>query len=129
VATNDYGLPFSQIAVLTTHRHRDALLDSQPEGCPLVRWEQRRDAVLCETVQRTKGIERTAIVLVDMSGDPDRTLLYVGVSRAVASLTLVGPPGLAHAAGVAPGVRATGRTGVGAAARRCEVLPRGRSRG
>jgi len=108
--TTDYGVPFSQIAVLTTRTDtRDALLDGQPDGCPLVRWEQRsEDAVLCETVQRTKGIERTAIVLVDMSGDPDRTLLYVGASRAVASLTLVGPPGLAHAAGVAPGARAMG---------------------
>ena len=31
------------------------------------------------------------------------TVLYIGASRAVASLTLVGPPGLAHAVGVAEG--------------------------
>jgi len=97
-----YGIPFSQIAVLTTHTNlRDALLDGQIEGCPLVRWADRsEDSVLCETVHRTKGLERTAVILVDMSGEPDKVLLYVGVSRAVSVLRLVGPQALAHAAGV-----------------------------
>ena len=97
--------PFSQIAVLTTHTNaRDALLDGPIDGCPLVRWADRsEDAVLCETVHRAKGLERTAVILVDMSGEPDKVLLYVGASRAVSVLRLVGPPGLAHAAGVAPG--------------------------
>ena len=74
------------------------LFRSQFDECPLVRWEDRsEDAVLCETVQRTKGLERTAVVLVDMSAEPDRTLLYVGVSRAIASLTLVGTKALQEA--------------------------------
>jgi hypothetical protein len=100
-----YGIPFSQIAVLTTHTNvRDSLLEGAIEGCPLVRWVDRsEDAVLCETVQRTKGLERTAVILVDMSGEPDNVLLYVGVSRAVSVLRLVGPPGLAHALGVSVG--------------------------
>ncbi|HRB03078.1 MAG TPA: NERD domain-containing protein/DEAD/DEAH box helicase [Ilumatobacteraceae bacterium] len=97
-----YGIPFSQIAVLTTHTNlRDALLDGQIDGCPLVRWADRsEDSVLCETVHRTKGLERTAVILVDMSGEPDKVLLYVGVSRAVSVLRLVGPQALAHAVGV-----------------------------
>lgn len=100
-----YGIAFGQIAVLTTHTNiRDALLTEPIEGCPLVRWTDRsEDAVLCETVHRTKGLERTAVILVDMSGEPDKTLLYVGVSRAVSVLRLVGPQALAHSVGVAPG--------------------------
>jgi hypothetical protein len=100
-----YGIPFSQIAVLTTHTHeRDSLLDGPIEGCRLVRWADRcEDGVLCETVQRTKGLERTAVILVDMSGEPDPMLLYIGASRAVSVLRLVGPPGLAFASGVPAG--------------------------
>lgn len=68
--------------------------------------------MLCETVHRTKGLERTAVILVDMSGEPDKVLLYVGVSRAVSVLRLVGPQALAHAVGVpaapsAPGPEVT----------------------
>jgi hypothetical protein len=101
----EYGVPFSQIAVLTTRTEiRNQLLDEPPEGFPLARWEHRsEDNVLCETVQRTKGLERTAIVLVDLSGTPDPVLVYVGASRAVSSLSLVGPPSLAHAVGVPVG--------------------------
>ncbi len=100
-----YGIPFSQIAVLTTHTNeRDALLGEPIDGCPLVRWSDRsEDAVLCETVHRTKGLERTAVILVDMSGEPDKMLLYIGVSRAVSVLRLVGLHALAHSVGVAPG--------------------------
>ena len=103
-----YGIPYSQIAVLTTHRNtRDALVDDPIEGCPLVRWADRsEDTVLCETVHRTKGIERTAVILVDMSGEPDKVLLYVGISRAVSVLRLVGTKALADALGVAPGASA-----------------------
>ena len=100
-----YGIPFSQIAVLCTHTNvRDALLAEPIDGCPLVRWVDRsEDAVLCETVQRTKGLERTAVILVDMSGEPDKVLLYIGASRAVSVLRLIGPQALAHSVGVAPG--------------------------
>ena len=106
----EYGVPFSQIAVLTTRSDiRDQLLRESPDGFPLARWEDRgEDNVLCETVQRTKGLERTAIVLVDLSGAPDPVLLYVGCSRAVSSLCLVGPPALAHAAGVTAGAAGGG---------------------
>lgn len=103
--TDDFGVPFSQIAVLTTRTDvRDTLRSNPPDDIPLVSWEDRcEEAVLCETVQRAKGLERTAVVLVDMSGAPDPVLLYVGASRAVCSLRLVGPPALAHAVGVAAG--------------------------
>lgn len=103
--TDDFGVPFSEIAVLTTRTDlRDQLLQSPPDGCPTVKWENRsEDSVLCETIHRTKGLERTAIVLADLSGSPDRRLLYIGASRAVASLTLVGTPALAEVAGIPAG--------------------------
>ena len=31
----------------------------------------------------TKGLERTAVILADMSREPDKTILYIGASRAV----------------------------------------------
>jgi len=91
--TTDYHVPFGQIAVLTTTSDaRSALLGEAIEGVPLVRWEERsEEAVLCETVHRTKGIERTAIVLVDLMPEPDPTLRYVGASRAISSLHLIHP--------------------------------------
>jgi hypothetical protein len=103
--TDEFHVPFSQIAVLTTRTDvRDELFRTPPEGCPLVSWEQRsEEAVLCETVHRAKGLERMAVVLVDMSGEPNPVLLYVGASRAVSALRLVGTPALAAACGVPAG--------------------------
>ncbi|CAB4864023.1 unannotated protein [freshwater metagenome] len=104
--TEAHGVPLCQIAVLTMHASvRDDLIADPPDGYQLVRWEDRcEEGVLCETVHRAKGLERTAVILVDASGEPDRTLLYVGASRAVSSLTLIGSPGLAHVAGMPEGV-------------------------
>jgi hypothetical protein len=95
---DDHNVPMSQIAVLTTRTDmRDMLRAEPPEGVPLCSWEERsEDAVLCETVHRAKGLERTAVVLVDMTGQPDPVVLYVGASRAVASLTVVGPNSVAE---------------------------------
>lgn len=109
--SESYSIPFSQIAVLTTVTAvRDSLLESAIEDCPLVRWDQRsEDAILCETVHRTKGLERTAVILVDLSGDPDKVLLYVGASRAVSVLRFVGPPALADAVGLTRGSSSVSR--------------------
>jgi superfamily I DNA/RNA helicase len=99
---DDHNVPMSQIAVLTTRTDvRDMLRAEPPEGVPLCSWEDRaEDAVLCETVHRAKGLERTAVVLVDMTGQPDPVVLYVGASRAVASLTVVGPNPVAEFLGI-----------------------------
>ena len=71
---------------------------------PLVAWEDRDEtSVVCETVQRLKGIEADHVVLVhydyDANADADAdvgddsyiddTLLYVGVSRAILGLTVI----------------------------------------
>ena len=103
--TDQHGVPRSQILVLTLRTQwRDELLAAaadHPDELPLARWEHRsEDTVLCETVHRTKGLERAAVILVGGSDDPDPQLVYIGASRAIWSLTLVGRPHLAEVAGV-----------------------------
>jgi superfamily I DNA/RNA helicase len=95
--TADHGIPYSEILVVTRHKkERDDLVTTPPEGCPMVRWEDRSEAaVLCETVHRAKGLERLAVIYVDTSGEPDRQLEYIGASRAVSWLTLIGSAALA----------------------------------
>ena len=94
--TEQHSIPFSGILVVTRHKkERDDLVANPPEGCPMVRWEDRsEEAILCETVHRAKGLERLAVIYVDTSAEPDRQLQYIGASRAIAWLTLVGSPAL-----------------------------------
>jgi hypothetical protein len=59
-------------------------------------WERREDgATVCETVHRSKGLEADTALLVATSADVEDTLLYVGISRAVSELVLIGPRALA----------------------------------
>jgi ATP-dependent exoDNAse (exonuclease V) alpha subunit len=56
--------------------------------------------VPCETVHRTKGIEATAVILVAPEEEPRTQLVYIGASRAVWSLTLIGPATLGELCGL-----------------------------
>jgi len=102
--TNDHGVPLREIAVLTAStKLRDELLGNAESGrlLPLARWEERHEeAALCETIHRGKGLERAAVVIIDNSDDPKRQLIYVGASRAMWSLTLIGQDSLAELCGV-----------------------------
>jgi hypothetical protein len=103
--TEVQGVPRSQILVLTLRTWlRDELLEAaaeHPDELPLARWEHRsEDTVLCETVHRTKGLERAAVIVVGGSDDADPQLVYIGASRAIWSLTLVGQAQLAEIAGL-----------------------------
>jgi len=69
----------------------------------LVRWEDREDGdVLCETVRRLKGLEfDTVILAADKDIKPEEeALLYVGVSRAVSELIVIGPRDFADRLGL-----------------------------
>lgn len=103
--TNELGVPLSQIAVLTAKTDiRDRLLgeDDSRRRLPLVRWEQKNEeAALCETIHRGKGLERAAVVIVDPSEKPNAQLVYIGASRAMWSLTLIGGAPLADMCGIA----------------------------
>jgi hypothetical protein len=63
------------------------------EQLGMVRWEDRSEQTLaCETVRRSKGLEYDYVVLV--AGPDDEVtdaMLYVGCSRAVSGLTIIGP--------------------------------------
>jgi NAD(P)-dependent dehydrogenase (short-subunit alcohol dehydrogenase family) len=67
-----------------------------------VTWEHGEDAtVICENVHRVKGLEFDHVVLV--SGPDCKVtdqLLYVGISRAVVSLVVIGPPDLGQRLGL-----------------------------
>jgi hypothetical protein len=77
--------------------------DALRERCELVRWEDRGDGgVVCENVHRLKGLEFDTVILVGLNPeDADRTtLLYIGVSRAVSELIVVGSPEVADRLGL-----------------------------
>ena len=111
--TGNHGVPFSQIAVLTASRDlRDLLLapDDPSDVLPLVRWEDRNEeAALCETIHRGKGLEKAAVIIVDNSDEPRQQLVYVGASRAMWSLTMIGKDSLAHLCGIAANSAAESR--------------------
>jgi hypothetical protein len=78
------------VCVATLH---SAVRDALRQQCGLVRWEDRGEGgVVCENVHRLKGLEfDTVILLATEPADADRTaLLYIGVSRAVSELIVVG---------------------------------------
>jgi len=83
-------IPASQIAVLARHRKlRDALLSAEMP-VPLVRWEERDEGkIVCETIHRVKGLERLAIIMVDLDDAPDTMTDYIGASRAILHLVKV----------------------------------------
>lgn len=98
-AMTTLDVPLSQIAVLVAHRDiRNWLCENgaQIEGVDkfdLKVWQGRdEDSIVCETIQGTKGIERQAIILVNLDDEPEIDLTYIGASRAVAFLAVVGPP-------------------------------------
>ena len=65
--------------------------------CCLVAWEDRDQGTVCETVYRVKGLDVDRVLLVaDESKDDDEllALLYAGASRALESLTIIGPDGV-----------------------------------
>jgi hypothetical protein len=95
-AVGQMGIPRSQILVLVPHRSdRDKLIADPIEGVGFARWTDRdEDSILCETIQSTKGLERSAVILVNLDEDPDATLTYIGASRAVAFLSVVGTQAL-----------------------------------
>ena len=58
------------------------------------------DDVVCENVHRLKGLEFDTVILATPDDEDDITTLYVGVSRAVTELVVVGPEPLAHRLGL-----------------------------
>jgi hypothetical protein len=85
-------IPPSQIMILTGRTElRDQLKSELIDGYRITGWDDRDDdSIVCETIHKTKGIERTAIIVADLQVRPSSTLLYIGASRAVAYLAVIG---------------------------------------
>ncbi len=67
----------------------------------LGRWEDRAEGlVACENVHRIKGLEADTVILATPAADVADALLYIGISRAVSQLVLVGPEPLAQRVGL-----------------------------
>ncbi len=56
--------------------------------------------ILCENVHRVKGLEYDHVILVIHDESVSDDLLYVGASRAVMSLTVIAPSGVAARMGL-----------------------------
>ena len=68
----------------------------------LVRWEDRGPGrVACENVHRIKGLEADTVILATPTAEVADVLLYVGISRAISQLIIVGPEALADRLGLA----------------------------
>jgi hypothetical protein len=100
-AMTEMDIPPSRIAVLVPHRQLRDDLRSAPISLPdfgnvqLVAWPERdEETIVCETIHATKGLERNAVIMVNLDAEPDATVTYVGASRAVAYLSVIGSPTL-----------------------------------
>ena len=78
------------------------LRDRLREAYAFVPWEGGQStAIICENVHRVKGLEFDYVILAATASDTvTDALLYVGVSRAIAGLTVVGPRAVAERLGL-----------------------------
>jgi hypothetical protein len=90
-------IPLSRILVLTRHTDLRNELRNDPieregrEPVRLLGWTERdEEGVICETIHATKGLEREAVILVNIDEEPDEATTYIGASRAVMYLAVVG---------------------------------------
>ena len=74
-----------------------ALRDRLREDLAFVPWEGGQSTtVICENVHRVKGLEFDYVILAASAADTvSDALLYVGASRAIAGLTMIGPRAIA----------------------------------
>lgn len=76
--------------------------DALREVAMFVPYEQAGEGrIVCETSRRLKGLEYQAVILVGLRWPVDDTVLYVGVSRAVFGLSVIGPKQLGERLGLA----------------------------
>lgn len=87
----------SQIMVLT---FSSKLRDHLGDAVALHRYEDREHGIIGENIHRAKGLEADTVILVTDCTDVPRDLLYVGVSRAVSELIVVGPRGFGDRLGI-----------------------------
>ena len=89
---DELAIPPSQTLILVRHnRYIDELLDDSTVNFPLCKWADRdEEHYPFGTIHGTKGLERMAVILIDDDEEPDLTLTYIGASRAVMYLAVIG---------------------------------------
>jgi hypothetical protein len=93
--------PENVLIVTTSTKLRDLITSADPGHYDCTRWESRGDGnIVCETVHRSKGLEYDAVIMVVDKPDVSDLPLYVGASRAVSLLTVVGPPEVGQRLGI-----------------------------
>ena len=95
---NPKGLSKKDIAVITgTSAERDLFYNMASDEFAFGRWEDRTEALIaCETAKRAKGIEANFVILATLNQDIRDNEMYVGASRAVSNLVIVGPESFAE---------------------------------
>ena len=79
--------PESILVATTSSQLRDQLIADYAFS----RWEERdQTKIVCENIHRMKGLEFDHLVLVVPDPDVQEELLYVGISCAILSLTVIG---------------------------------------
>lgn len=63
-------------------------------------WDDRANAIVCESIRRLKGTEFDTVILIDEHGELDRQRLYIAISRAVSQLIVLGPMKLGEFLGI-----------------------------
>jgi len=86
----NFNVSPSQIAIVARHTAlRDKLINADMPT-RIDRWANRdEETIVCETIHRLKGIERVAVIVVDLDTEPSPELEYVGTSRAILHLTTI----------------------------------------
>ena len=79
---------------------RSVVRNALREGLGLGAWEDRDELIVCENVHRLKGLEFDTVILVAVEPVDETSLLYVGVSRAVSELIVIGPEELGEFLGL-----------------------------
>lgn len=77
-----------------------ALRDRLRSELGLGTWEERAEKIPCESVRRLKGTEFDTVILIDEHGEMDTQKLYIGISRAVSQLIVIGPMKLGEFLGI-----------------------------
>lgn len=93
IAMNAEGLNEKDIVIITgTPAERDLFYNMASGEFAFGKWEDRTDALIaCETAKRAKGIEANFVILATLNQDIRNNEMYVGASRAVSNLVIVGP--------------------------------------
>jgi DNA helicase IV len=93
------GLRSEQILVIASS---SALRDKLRSSLGLGLADERKGQIACETAHRAKGLESDLVVIASSMKGMRESELYVGITRAISQLTIIGPVELGGRLGMTP---------------------------